>query len=186
MFLPNLLQKDYFCFEDANKGNCFHKGRARKTTPDPSFGLPPILHLLELESNPKYITPWSQQQGLSGQRLVMFQCLLPLLQLLSMKKKAQKPTQPAGRAVKRLARGWRWRRGGDAPARHVARPRQSAAGRGERSQMVCSSPASRLHGQVAPCHSLPSLKGGIVLSFLISVGFFAIFFFNPNPFVQSS
>lgn len=55
MFLPNLPQKDYFCFKDANKGNCFHKERAGKTTPDPSFGFPPILNVLKLKSNPKYL-----------------------------------------------------------------------------------------------------------------------------------
>lgn len=55
MFLPNLPQKDYFCFEDANKGNCFHKERAGKTTLDLSFGFPPILNVLELKSNPKYM-----------------------------------------------------------------------------------------------------------------------------------
>lgn len=53
---------------------------------------------------------------------------------------------------------------------------QSAACRGEKSQMVSSRPGSRLHVQVAPCHSLPSLKGGFFffLPFLLS-GFVFVF-----------
>lgn len=76
MFLPSLPQKDYFCFEDANKGNCFRKEIARKTTLDPSFGFPPILNLLELKSNPKYIMQCSRVQAVRYLRAALGQVLV--------------------------------------------------------------------------------------------------------------
>lgn len=78
MFLPNLPQKDYFCFEDANKGNCFHKERAGKTTLAPSFGFPPTLNVLEPESNPKYTMKDTAVRAVRSLGAVLRHVLVPL------------------------------------------------------------------------------------------------------------
>lgn len=53
MFLPNLPLKDYFCLEDAKKGNCFRKERSRKTSLDP---------FIWISSNLKFIGTEKQSQ----------------------------------------------------------------------------------------------------------------------------
>lgn len=180
--MPNLPQKDYFCFEDANKGNCFCKERARKRTLDPSFGFPPVLNLLELKSNPKYIIKCTVVQAARPLWAVLSHVSVPpapssaFEQKLQRKNQAPPPSPQPARTMKHLAQGCRWQREVMSHPAAWHGLYQSAACRGEKSQMVSSRPGSRLHVQVAPCHSLPSLKGGFFffLPFLLS-GFVFVF-----------